>query len=72
MTTKTTTEDLVERFAVFKASIMRSMDVAQAQLADGDYEGCQTTLARIALVHAQSSMSLRSVCIRRKLMKGDE
>lgn len=72
MTTTTTNSDLVERFRAFKATITRSMDRAEEQLAEGDYEGCQTTLARIALAHAQSSMSLRSVCIRRKLMRGDE
>jgi hypothetical protein len=71
-TTTKTNEDLVVQFAAFKESIIRSMGVAEQQLRDGDYEGCQTTLARIALAHARSSMTLRSVCIRRKLMKGDE
>lgn len=74
MTTKTTmtNEDLVAKFGVFKESIIRLMDAAEDELRRGQYEACQTILARIALAHARSSMSLRSVCIKRKLMKGDE
>lgn len=68
----TKTEDMLPAFDKFVAKIDESYALVRQLLATGRYNEAYTMLARINGVHARTSVSLRSVCIRRGLMKDDE
>lgn len=66
------TDDMLPAFDKFVTQINDAYEAARERLERGDMEGCQSILARISITHARTSMSMRSVLIRRGLMKGDD
>ena len=66
------TDDMLPAFDKFVAQINEAYECARERLELGDMEGCQTILARISMTHAKTSLSMRSVLIRRGLIKGED
>lgn len=72
MTMTTTPDKMVEAFDRFKGQIDEAYAAARHFLEQGDYPGAQAVLARIAQVHAKTSLSLRTYCMKHGLLPGEE
>lgn len=68
----TNSEQLIQAFDTFKRVIDAAYAKAREQLADGDWDGTQRTLAAIAQTHARTSVSLRNLLIKRGMLAGEE
>jgi len=64
-------EDILAAYDRMTAQVMDAYTAARQALVDGDLVKAQHILARIAQSHAKSSLSLRSVLIKRGLLTED-
>lgn len=62
----------MEAFDRFKKQIDVAYDRVREHIKTGHYNEAQEELARIAQVHAKTSLSMRNFLIRNNLMPGDD
>ena len=68
----TNNEDLIEAYDKMTKQVMDAYAAAREALVANDLVTAQSILARIAQSHAKSSVSLRSILIRRGLLQEDK
>lgn len=68
----TSNERMLEAFDKFKGQVDEAYTTVREQLEAGNFIGAQATLAAIAKVHAKTSLSLRTYCIKRGLLPEEE
>lgn len=68
----TTTDQFLDAYDKFKDQIDAAYNQVRRHLAAGRYKEAQDGLARIAQVHARTSVSMRNYLIKHNLTKGDD